>query len=103
MNFSIPDMTCGHCASAIARAVASVDKEARLEVDIPQKRVSVLSTAPESELAEAIQEAGYTPEKFTAPALRSAPAAGGCCCGTRQPRSPDAGVAGPARRSSCCS
>lgn len=84
ITFRIPDMTCGHCASTIARAVASIDKDARVEVSIPQKLVSVTSTAAESELAEAIQEAGYTTEKLTAPPPRAARAAGGCCCGTRK-------------------
>ena len=102
ITFRIPDMTCGHCASTITRAVASVDKDARVEVSIPQKLVSVLSTAAESELAAAIQEAGYTPETVTAPASQPARAAGGCCCGTRKPASTGSEQSVPVRQSSCC-
>lgn len=102
ITFHLPDMTCGHCASTIARAVASVDKDARLEVSIPQKLVSVQGTASESELAEAIREAGYTPEKLAVPVVRPAPAAGGCCCGTRKAASAGGAQAAPARSSSCC-
>jgi len=102
ITFRIPDMTCGHYASTIARAVASVDKDARLEFSIPQKLVNVLSTSPESELAQAIEEAGYTPEKVTAPASRPAAAAGGCCCSSTKRAPVDAGQAAPAGRTSCC-
>lgn len=102
ITFHIPDMTCGHCASTIARAVASVDQDARLEVSIPQKLVSVQSTAAQSELAAAIQQAGFTPEKLTDPIARPAPAAGGCCCGTRKPASAGGAQVAPVRPSSCC-
>ena len=78
--FRIPDMTCGHCASTIARAVAGVDKAARIEVDIQRKQVSIDSAATETELTEAIQDAGYRAEGLGGrpmPAVR----ASGCCCG----------------------
>lgn len=81
-TFRIPDMTCGHCASTITRAVASVDGSARLEVNLPDKTVSVTSTAAEAELMEAITKAGYTPERLQAG--QGSPAAAprrGCCCG----------------------
>jgi len=61
VTFRIPDMTCGHCASAIARAVASVASQARLDVSIPDKLVRITGDAAQAELAEAIREAGYTP------------------------------------------
>lgn len=100
-TFRIPDMTCGHCASTIARAVASVDKNARVEVSIAQKLVSVASAAPEGELADAIREAGYSPESVAAVPPRAAAAAGGCCCRAA------ATVESPASRGtaggSCCS
>ncbi len=102
ITFHISDMTCGNCAGAIARAVASVDKDARVEVSIPQKLVSVQSVAQESALAEAIQKAGFTPDKLAVPASRPAPSAGGCCCGPRKSASAKAEQAAPPRQSSCC-
>ena len=102
ITFHIPDMTCGSCASAIARAVAKVDEHARLEVSIGQKLLSVQSSATESELATAIQEAGYTPAKLTASAPRPAPASGGCCGGARKATPANDAQAAPARRGSCC-
>lgn len=81
VTFRVPDMTCGHCASAIARAVASVDKSARLEVRIAEKLVLITGAATQQELAEAITEAGYTPETVGAKSDPVRQPRGGCCCG----------------------
>ena len=62
IEFKVEDMTCGHCASAITRAVKEVDGAARCEVDLAAKRVRVASTRPAEEFREAIAEAGYTPQ-----------------------------------------
>lgn len=102
ITFRIPDMTCGHCASTITRAVASVDKGAQVEVSIPQKLVRVVSALPANELARAIQEAGYTPEKPLSAAARPAAAAGGCCCRSARPAPVDTHPVRAAPRSSCC-
>ena len=61
MEFSIPDMACGGCASAIARAVTRLDPAAKLDVDVPVKTVKVMSTLPERRLIEAIEAAGFHP------------------------------------------
>lgn len=62
LNFEVKDMTCGHCASTITRAVRAVDAGARVEIDLAAQRVRVEPTeADTAELLEAIQEAGYTP------------------------------------------
>ena len=45
VTFQVSDMTCGHCASAIFRAVASVDKDARVDIRIQQKLVRIDSSA----------------------------------------------------------
>jgi copper chaperone len=60
-DFIVEDMTCGHCASTITKAVKEVDGEARCEIDLGAKRVRVTSGKPAAEFLEAIQEAGYTP------------------------------------------
>lgn len=60
-RFNVSDMTCGHCASTITRAVKGVDGEADVEVSLGDKRVAVRSALSQQEIAEAIQEAGYTP------------------------------------------
>lgn len=86
VTFKVSDMTCGHCAGTIARAVAGVDRDARLDVRLQQKLVRIDSTASAAELAQAIQEAGYTPQEVRQEASGStAPrvAGAGCGCGSK--------------------
>ena len=71
ITFRVPDMTCGHCASVITMAVAGVDKAARSRSTFLQGSSGHASTAAERELMEAIQAAGYPPQKF-APSDRRA-------------------------------
>lgn len=60
--FEVKDMTCGHCVSAITRALKGADQDARVQVDLATHRVHVeATTADADELAEAIRDAGYTP------------------------------------------
>jgi copper chaperone len=60
--FEVLDMTCGHCVSAITRAIQAVDEDARVEIDLPRHRVLVAPARVDAAtLAGAIEEAGYTP------------------------------------------
>src|SRR4051794_33692017 len=84
VTFQVNDMTCGHCASTITKAIAAVDKSAHIEVDIARKTVRVSGDALVADLAEAIQQAGYTPQQVKAARAQSAAApraARGCGCG----------------------
>ena len=60
-QFSVGDMTCGHCASTITKAVKEADGKASVEVRLADKRVAVASHLSQDEIAEVIREAGYTP------------------------------------------
>jgi copper chaperone len=60
--FDVGDMTCGHCASTITKAVAAVDGAARVRVDLAAHRVEIeAASASEAQLRAAIEAAGYTP------------------------------------------
>lgn len=61
IEFTVNDMTCGHCASSITRAVKDVDAAGRCEVDLSAKRVRIASDHPAEEFRAAIEEAGFTP------------------------------------------
>ncbi len=60
-QFNVNDMTCGHCASTITKAVKEADGKATVEVRLADKRVAVASQLSQDEIAEAIRDAGYTP------------------------------------------
>jgi copper chaperone len=61
IEFTVNDMTCGHCASTITRAVKEVDASGRCEIDLSAKRVRIESSHPAEDFRGAIEEAGYTP------------------------------------------
>jgi len=61
MEFSLPDMSCGHCVSSVTKAVKQADPAAKVDVDLAGKRVKVETTQPREPIARALSEAGYPP------------------------------------------
>ena len=60
--FKVSDMTCGHCASTITKAVKALDAAAQVDISLAEHLVKVESKATKEDLAIAISEAGYTPQ-----------------------------------------
>lgn len=86
ISFQVNDMTCGHCVSTITKALQGVDAKAKVQFDLATHRVDIEpDEAGASELRDAIQAAGYTPEPIEAASTpgagSAAPARKGCCCG----------------------
>ncbi|MCG2594108.1 heavy-metal-associated domain-containing protein [Ramlibacter sp. XY19] len=99
VTFKIPDMTCGHCAATIAKAIAAEDAGARVEFDLPGHLVHVAgNSAIPAELESAIREAGYSPSAVEAQPARS----GGCGCGCGSPKGVDLPQAQGSARGGCC-
>jgi copper chaperone len=71
-QFTLPDMSCGHCVAAITQALKAADGQAVVNVDLTHKTAEVDSALPREALAAALTEAGYPPSL----ALSSAPASG---------------------------
>ncbi len=61
MQFRIDNMTCGGCAKSVTKAIHSVDPQAQIEIDLRQKRVSVLSTADVAAVTAVLEDVGYPP------------------------------------------
>ena len=61
IEFRIDDMTCGHCASTITKAVHLLDRAAKVEIDLAAKRVRVESPLGPVKLVAAIRSAGFKP------------------------------------------
>lgn len=84
ITFEVNDMTCGHCASTITKAIKATDKDAQVTVDLAQHLVMVEPTeADAQELRNAIAKAGYTPVQVEAATVAAKPAKAGGCCGYR--------------------
>jgi copper chaperone len=60
MKFHVADMTCGHCVSLITKAIMQLQADAKVETDLVNATVSVNSTLSPEEIAEAIEDAGYS-------------------------------------------
>jgi copper chaperone len=60
-QFNVADMTCGHCAGTITKALKDADSAAKVEIALGERRVAVHSRLSQQEIAEAIREAGYSP------------------------------------------
>lgn len=61
IEFKVPDMSCGHCASTVTQACKQVDPNAKVEVDLDSKKVRVDSAEDRAGFVEALTEAGYPP------------------------------------------
>lgn len=60
IDFEVKDMTCGHCAATITKAVTQADPGAKVEIDLTAHRVQVWpTTAGVAAIEAAIRDAGY--------------------------------------------
>lgn len=58
-ELQVNGMKCGGCANGVKRSVQGVDSEAKVEVDLPSKKVHVDSGASLATITAAITAAGY--------------------------------------------
>lgn len=61
LAFTVADMTCGHCVKAITAAVLAAYPAARVEIDLPTKRVLVENAGDRAAVAAVIEAEGYSP------------------------------------------
>lgn len=65
IEWTIPNMTCGHCAGVVTRTLHEADPDAQVTIDIAARRVQVLTALDADRLAEALSEEGYAPTPAT--------------------------------------
>ena len=59
-ELKVDGMTCGGCASAISKTLKALDPAAEVNVDLPSKKVQVKSERKLKEIAETIEDAGFS-------------------------------------------
>lgn len=59
LRFKVSGMTCGHCVSAVTRAVKEVPAVEEVSVDLQGGEVTVHGNADPQEVSAAIVEEGY--------------------------------------------
>ena len=79
IELRVEGMTCGHCVSAVTRAVKAVEPGANVEVDLGTGRVRVDGGSSADALSKAIAEAGYPASAAGEQAPAAAQKKGGCC------------------------
>ena len=60
LEFNVPDMACGACATTIAKAVTAIDAAATIDADPKTKQVKVETQQSEAAIRNSIVAAGYT-------------------------------------------
>jgi len=61
LTLRVEDMTCGHCAGTIKKAIETSLPGTRVEADPASKLVSVVGSTDLSTIEALVTEAGYTP------------------------------------------
>ena len=62
LTLKVSGMTCNHCTRGVTKAVHGVDPAAQVQVDLATGLVKVESPKSRSEMARAIEDAGYSVE-----------------------------------------
>lgn len=58
-ELQVEGMTCGGCVRSVTKSVQSVDGNAKVDVDLPSKKVRVDTQASLDAVKSAISDAGY--------------------------------------------
>jgi Cu+-exporting ATPase len=58
-ELTVEDMTCKHCVGRVTKAVQEIDQQAKVDVDLPSKKVTIASQATLDRIVQAIDAAGY--------------------------------------------
>ena len=64
LKLSVPDISCDNCVQTISESVHVVEPDAKVDVDVNTKTVTVESSASEESIKQAIVAAGYTIEGY---------------------------------------
>ncbi|KQT09765.1 heavy metal transporter [Ramlibacter sp. Leaf400] len=63
IELTIPDMTCGHCASTVKLICRLIDARAKVDVDVERRLVKIMSDQDSQDFAEALAVGGYPPAR----------------------------------------
>jgi copper chaperone len=64
LKLKVPNIACDGCADTITESIHIVEADAKVDVDVAAKTVTVESAASEESIKQAIVAAGYTIEGY---------------------------------------
>lgn len=59
LKLNVPDMTCGHCAGVVTKAIQGVDAGAEVGVDLKTQTVTIDASSDAAAFTQALDAAGY--------------------------------------------
>jgi copper chaperone len=62
INLKVPSIVCDACATAVTKAIVTQEPEAKVDINISTKEVTVETSASEASIRQAIVAAGHTVE-----------------------------------------
>ncbi|MCE2916353.1 MAG: heavy-metal-associated domain-containing protein [Rubrivivax sp.] len=62
-DWQIPNLSCGHCVAAVTRTVHALDAQAKVDIDLPARRVQVESDVETARIVAALTAEGYAPKQ----------------------------------------
>lgn len=60
ITLQIDNMTCEHCVKAITNALIDADENAKIEISLPQKQVTVESELEANQIISILEDEGYS-------------------------------------------
>ena len=61
VEFTLPDMSCGHCVRAVTAAVQRVDAAAQVSVDLSTRQLRIETRRPAMDFVAVLADEGYPP------------------------------------------
>ncbi|MDJ0571168.1 MAG: heavy-metal-associated domain-containing protein [Pleurocapsa sp. MO_192.B19] len=62
INLQVPSMVCDGCVTVVKEAITTHEPEAKVQINLDTKQVSVETNASEASIKQAIVAAGHTVE-----------------------------------------
>lgn len=64
LKLNVPNIACSDCAQTITESIHTMEPDAKVDVDVQAKTVTVESAASEETIKQAIVAAGYKIEGY---------------------------------------
>jgi len=64
LQLKVPSIVCNGCAETITETITTMEPDAKVEVDVKAKTVTVEAAASEETIKQAIVAAGHTVEGY---------------------------------------
>jgi copper chaperone len=61
LELTVNSMSCGHCVSAVTKALQQLDPQAKVAIDLATHKVRVETGAARERVVAALVDAGYEP------------------------------------------